>query len=435
MLLDGDRHRAHPVDRVRAARRPRCGCCPALCLVGGGGRLDPARDALASAGCARSPSRRERHVGRAQPGSCSRGRALPRGGRRRDAAHRRCSARSAFEDPTPHYDLGGLWLERTGLPMVFAVWAAPEPLADGLLDLEHALVASVRLARSEPELLAHRRARRTATRPASSPATSRSSATASARASAPVCTRSSRWRATSASSTTSRAAVRARGGRRAMTSERPRRQRARGLDKALDGERISRRGRHRAAPSRDLVAVGRVRTRSAAAHRPVEGDVHRRPEPQLHERLRHRLRLLRVLSPAWRRARGLPPAEAVIYKKIEETLALGGTGLLMQGGHHPDLGIDYYEDLFRSIKARYTIHLHALSPPEIQHIARRSKLTDPGDADAATRRGPRLDPGGGAENLVDRVRDDHRAEEDEVRASGSTSCARRTGSGCRRRRR
>ena len=62
--------------------------------------------------------------------------------------------RSAFEDPTPHYDLGRLWLERTGLPMVFAVWAAPEPSVAGLLDLEHALVASVRLARGEPERLA-----------------------------------------------------------------------------------------------------------------------------------------------------------------------------------------------------------------------------------------------------------------------------------------
>jgi chorismate dehydratase len=62
--------------------------------------------------------------------------------------------RSAFEDPTPHYDLGRLWLERTGLPMVFAVWAAQEPLVDGLIDLEHSLVASVRLARSEPERLA-----------------------------------------------------------------------------------------------------------------------------------------------------------------------------------------------------------------------------------------------------------------------------------------
>ena len=62
--------------------------------------------------------------------------------------------RSAFEDPTPHFDLGRLWLERTGLPMVFAVWAASEPLVDGLIDLEHSLVASVRLARSEPERLA-----------------------------------------------------------------------------------------------------------------------------------------------------------------------------------------------------------------------------------------------------------------------------------------
>src|SRR5207342_971119 len=63
--------------------------------------------------------------------------------------------KSAFEDPTPHHDLGRLWLERTGLPMVFAVWAAPEPVVDGLADLQDALVASVRLARSEPERLAY----------------------------------------------------------------------------------------------------------------------------------------------------------------------------------------------------------------------------------------------------------------------------------------
>jgi chorismate dehydratase len=68
--------------------------------------------------------------------------------------------RSAFEDPTPHYDLGKLWLERTGLPMVFAVWACPEPLADGLAELEDALVSSVRLARAEPEQLAHEASQR-----------------------------------------------------------------------------------------------------------------------------------------------------------------------------------------------------------------------------------------------------------------------------------
>jgi len=63
--------------------------------------------------------------------------------------------KSAFEDPTPHYDLGRLWLERTGLPMVFAVWAAREEANGELGDLEDALVASVRRARDEPEQLAH----------------------------------------------------------------------------------------------------------------------------------------------------------------------------------------------------------------------------------------------------------------------------------------
>jgi chorismate dehydratase len=62
--------------------------------------------------------------------------------------------KSAFEDPTPHHDLGRLWLERTGLPMVFAVWAVPLPAHPGLLELEEALVSSVRAARANPETLA-----------------------------------------------------------------------------------------------------------------------------------------------------------------------------------------------------------------------------------------------------------------------------------------
>jgi len=68
--------------------------------------------------------------------------------------------RSAFEDPTPHHDLGRLWLERTGLPMVFAVWAAPEPPHPGLGELESALVASLRAARAAPEALAFEAAAR-----------------------------------------------------------------------------------------------------------------------------------------------------------------------------------------------------------------------------------------------------------------------------------
>ena len=62
--------------------------------------------------------------------------------------------RSMFEDPTPHYDLGHLWQERTGLPMVYAVFASPAPLRDGVLELEEALLESHRLARAGGEELA-----------------------------------------------------------------------------------------------------------------------------------------------------------------------------------------------------------------------------------------------------------------------------------------
>src|SRR5258705_3863986 len=68
--------------------------------------------------------------------------------------------KSAFEDPTPHHDLGRLWQERTGLPMVFAVWAAPEPTHPDLPELEEALVNSLRAARANPEQLAHESAER-----------------------------------------------------------------------------------------------------------------------------------------------------------------------------------------------------------------------------------------------------------------------------------
>src|SRR5215468_11961606 len=65
----------------------------------------------------------------------------------------------------------------------------------------------------------------------------------------------------------------------------------------------------------------------------------------------------------------------VIHKKIEETVALGGTGILMQGGVHPDLKIDYYERLLAGIKEKFRIHCHCFSPSEILNIAKVSKLT------------------------------------------------------------
>jgi cyclic dehypoxanthinyl futalosine synthase len=177
------------------------------------------------------------------------------------------------------------------------------------------------------------------------------------------------------------------------------------LEKALDGERITDEDAIVLLRSRDLVAVGRVAN-------------------EIRNRLNDPMKVTFIVDRnvnytnvcvtdcdfcAFYRRPGdtheaylLP--KPVIFKKIEETLAIGGTGLLMQGGHHPDLGIEFYEDLFRSIKERYKIHLHALSPPEVQHISRRSKLTV---AETLARlRDAGLDslPGGGAEILVDRVR-------------------------------
>jgi cyclic dehypoxanthinyl futalosine synthase len=177
------------------------------------------------------------------------------------------------------------------------------------------------------------------------------------------------------------------------------------LAKVLDGERLADGDAVALLRSRDLVAVGQVAN-------------------QIRNRLNDPTRVTFIVdrnvnytnicvtdcdfcafyrAPGDRREGYLLP-KPVIYKKIEETLALGGTGLLMQGGHHPDLGIDYYEDLFRSIKARYPVHLHALSPSEVQHIARRSKLTVPETLSRLRDAGLDSLPGGGAEILVDRVR-------------------------------
>jgi cyclic dehypoxanthinyl futalosine synthase len=96
--------------------------------------------------------------------------------------------------------------------------------------------------------------------------------------------------------------------------------------------------------------------------------------------------------------------EAEIFAKIDALWQAGGRQILLQGGHNPELGIAYYENLFRSIKTRYDIKLHALSPSEILHICEISNLSI--DETLRRLRAAGLDsiPGGGAEILVDRVR-------------------------------
>jgi cyclic dehypoxanthinyl futalosine synthase len=97
------------------------------------------------------------------------------------------------------------------------------------------------------------------------------------------------------------------------------------------------------------------------------------------------------------------PKEA-IFEKIQETLDLGGTGVLMQGGLNPDLKVEWYEDLLRSIKQRFPIHLHCFSAPEITCIAECSGLTIRDTIARLKDAGLDSIPGGGAEILDDEVR-------------------------------
>ncbi len=178
------------------------------------------------------------------------------------------------------------------------------------------------------------------------------------------------------------------------------------LERALDGERIDDADAVTLLRSRDIVAVGRVANEIR----------NRKVDPTRVTFIVDRnINYTNVCvtdcdfcafyrSPGDTREGYLLP-KPVIFKKIEETLAIGGTGVLMQGGHHPDLGIEFYEDLFSSIKSRYKIHLHCLSPPEVQHISRRSKLTVWETLSRLRDAGLDSLPGGGGEILVDRVRE------------------------------
>ena len=90
--------------------------------------------------------------------------------------------------------------------------------------------------------------------------------------------------------------------------------------------------------------------------------------------------------------------------KIRETIELGGTQILLQGGLHPNLSLSYYENLLRWIKDHFDIHVHGFSPPEILHIARISGLSLIDVISRLTASGLGSIPGGGAEVLSERVR-------------------------------
>jgi cyclic dehypoxanthinyl futalosine synthase len=177
------------------------------------------------------------------------------------------------------------------------------------------------------------------------------------------------------------------------------------LSKAVDGERLTREDGELLMACRDLHKLGR------AAHA-VTMRLH--PEPYRTYNIDRNINYTNVCAAvcdfcAFYRKSGdadayvLPREE--LYRKIEETIALGGDQVLMQGGMHPSLKLEWYEELFRDLRARFpTVNLHAFSPPEIWHFHKLNKLP----LETVLRRlkdaGLGSLPGGGGEILVDRVR-------------------------------
>lgn len=112
---------------------------------------------------------------------------------------------------------------------------------------------------------------------------------------------------------------------------------------------------------------------------------------------------------AFFRAPGHPEAYVIsreeLARKIEETIALGGTQILLQGGHHPDLPLSFYEEMLAFVRADFpSIHIHAFSPPEIYFFAEKEGLSSKEVISRLIAAGLHSIPGGGAEILVDNVR-------------------------------
>ena len=102
--------------------------------------------------------------------------------------------------------------------------------------------------------------------------------------------------------------------------------------------------------------------------------------------------------------KGYVISRQALHEKIQETLDLGGTQILLQGGMNPDLTLDYYTDLLKDIKENFDIHIHGFSPPEIDFIAKKSSLSVSETICVLKRSGLSSIPGGGAEILCDEIR-------------------------------
>ncbi|NLZ02222.1 MAG: radical SAM protein, partial [Pirellulaceae bacterium] len=177
------------------------------------------------------------------------------------------------------------------------------------------------------------------------------------------------------------------------------------LTQALAGERLSAADGLRLLASPDLAALGRAA--DAVARK-------KHPEPIRTYNIDRNINYTNICVSgcrfcAFHRKPGDPAGYLLgreeLYRKIEETIALGGDQILLQGGMHPELAIGWYEQLVGDIRRRFpTVNVHGFSPTEIHHIARVSNLPVARVLERLRAAGLGSLPGGGAEILADRVR-------------------------------
>jgi cyclic dehypoxanthinyl futalosine synthase len=177
------------------------------------------------------------------------------------------------------------------------------------------------------------------------------------------------------------------------------------LDETVAGQRLSALDAVRLLESRELAALGR------AAHA-VTQRLH--PEPHRTYNIDRNINYTNICTAVCdfcafyrspKHAEGYVLDRDVLLAKIEETVAIGGDQILLQGGLHPTLPLEWYEDLLRDIKGRFPqVNVHGFSPPEIHHLTKVSKRPLREVLERLARAGLGSLPGGGGEILVDRVR-------------------------------
>lgn len=177
------------------------------------------------------------------------------------------------------------------------------------------------------------------------------------------------------------------------------------LDKAVAGERLNREEGLQLLESHDLIALGR-------AANEVTKRLH--PEPYRTYNIDRNINYSNSCSAvcdfcAFYRTPNDPEVYVLkpeqLYQKIEETIALGGDQILLQGGLHPTLKLEWYEDLLRDLREKFpSVNIHGFSPPEIYHFTKVNKLSLQQVLERLKAAGLGSLPGGGGEILVDRVR-------------------------------